>query len=156
MNTVADKGQDLRTLYRDTVLAHSREPHGFGTLEHADRVARGDNPLCGDKLRVYLQIEAGRIAALRHETVGCAICLASASIMADALEGLGVADALQTSDAVLRDFDRERRDQPVTGPGDMAALAGVRDYPSRIKCATLPWKTCASALRGTDAAVTTE
>ena len=147
---------DLRALYRETVLAHSRAPHHFGTLDHPDRVARGHNPLCGDKISLYLQIGDERIAALRHETVGCAICVASASIMTDALNGHQVDDALAAADTVLREFSLEQREQPVRGPGEMAALSGVREYPSRIKCATLPWKTLAGALRGADTAATTE
>lgn len=148
---------DLKELYRRTVLEHSRHPHHFGRLDTADQSATGHNPLCGDKCTVYLQLEDESITDIAFEGAGCAICMASASIMTDTVRGRQVGDAQAAATDVLDAFDRE--DKTTGGErlhGDMAALGGVRDFPTRIRCATLPWKTLTAALLRSPDIVTTE
>ena len=145
---------DLKELYRRTVLEHSRDPHHFGRLAGADHSATGHNPLCGDKCTIYLQLEDDSIANIAFEGAGCAICMASASIMTDTVHGRRVGDAQTAATDVLDAFDRDAGIESLHG--DMAALGGVRDFPTRIRCATLPWKTLAAALLRSPEIVTTE
>ena len=147
--------QQLRDIYRQTVLDHSRNPRNFRRLESADRQVEGHNPLCGDKVTIYLHLNGEDIQDVAFEGTGCAICMASASIMTEVLTGKSVQDAQREVDQVLREF-RVSKDAPDAVSGKMAALAGVRDYPSRIKCAILPWKTLAAGLRDEYSIVTTE
>ena len=148
---------DLKALYRRTVLEHSRDPHHFGVLGHADWSATGHNPLCGDKCTVYLATGEGGQTDISFEGAGCAICMASASIMTDMVQGQPLNSLEEGAEKILRAFGTHTDgDGAVTLDGEMAALAGVRDFPSRIRCATLPWKTLQAALRGTDSTVTTE
>ncbi len=131
-------------LYRETVLDHSRSPRHFGRLEHPDLNAEGDNPLCGDKVSVYLVLSGQRIEQLKFEASACAICTASASIMSELESGRSTGEARTDARRILEIFKGKA---DIAGlPGDMAALASVREYPSRIKCATLPWQTLLSAL----------
>jgi len=147
--------QDLVTLYRQTVLDHSRQPRNFRRLDPADRTIIGHNPLCGDKMTLYLNIDQGRIEDLAFEGTGCAISMASASIMTEMLRHRALNEARHEIESVIRDFEPHGRDDaPIAGA--MAALGGVRAYPSRIKCATLAWKTLGAALRNENATVTTE
>lgn len=146
---------ELQDLYRNTVLDHSRTPRNFGRLEAADRRAEGHNPLCGDKLTVYLKIPDERIDAVRFEGVGCAICIASASLMTEVIDGQTIGEAEETLRAVLDAFGDPDQDVDQL-PGQVPALAGVRSYPSRVKCATLPWKTLSQALSNDQVTATTE
>ena len=146
---------ELRDLYRQTVLDHSRNPRNFRRLDDPDAVAEGHNPLCGDKVTVYVKLDDGTISDVTFEGVGCAISRASASIMTEQVRKQTTREARDGIDSVIGQFDRERSESPA-GRGDMAALGGVREYPSRIKCATLPWKTLGAALDGTTRPVTTE
>lgn len=151
----APAGGSLRDLYRQTVLDHSRHPRNFRRIEDASGEATGHNPLCGDKVSVYLQVEGGHIADVAFEATGCAICLASASLMTGQVAGAAVATA-------LRDIDefKARFAPGAAGAADPAdalgALATVREYPSRIRCATLPWETLRAALAGSSTTVSTE
>lgn len=143
---------ELRELYQQTILDHSREPRNFGPLAGANRNAEGYNPLCGDRIALHLDVADGVIRNARFEGAGCAIETASASLMTEAIKGLREDEALQLL---------ERMRAMLTGvaaaePGKLAALAGVREFPQRIKCATLPWHTMAAALRDVDAQVSTE
>lgn len=146
--------EGLVRLYRDTVLDHSSHPRNFGRLESPDREATGHNPLCGDKVTLYLRITGNeRIGAASFEATGCAISMASASMLTEMIRGLSpkeARDMISSVDGMFAD-----RSAPAA-PGDLAALAGVRDYPSRIRCATLPWRTLDAALRQYPAAVSTE
>jgi len=148
-------GSELARLYRDTVLDHSRRPRNFGRLDEADREAQGHNPLCGDKVGVYLRTDGQHIARLSFEGVGCAICMASASLMTETLQGRSLDEAEQTTAQVLASF-ADPDSEPEALPGDLRALAGVRRYPSRVKCATLPWKTVQQALHRDQGVATTE
>ena len=146
---------DLKNIYRDTVLTHSREPHNRGTLPDADRETLGFNPLCGDKLHVYIKLDEDRIEDIRFEGTGCAISIASASMMTDDLKGKNLPQAdsfIEQVQSLLQDGDTELAPELE----ELHALEGVRNYPSRIKCATLSWTAAAAALQGEDAEVSTE
>jgi nitrogen fixation NifU-like protein len=143
----------LTDLYRQTVLNHSRQPHNCRRPETFDREAEGHNALCGDKIHVYLRMQADALADVAYEASGCAISLASASMMSDAVTGKTVSDTRQTIDDFMSSLSG-----PQAGnlKGELAALGGVRDYPSRIRCATLPWQTLRAALDAVEQTVTTE
>ena len=146
---------DLRELYREVILDHNRNPRNFGALEDADRIIDAVNPLCGDKLRLYLKLADGCIADVRFEGTGCAISVASSSLMTERVKGSQIDDALQLQNQVHALLTRESSD---TGPslGKLAALSGVREFPSRVKCASLGWHALKSGLRGDATEVSTE
>ncbi len=148
-------GSELASLYRNTVLDHSRRPRNFGRLDAADREAQGHNPLCGDKVTVYLQTDDRQLRRLQFEGVGCAICMASASLMSEAVQDQSLDEVERLTDEVLLSFADPAGD-PDALPGELRALAGVRRYPSRVKCATLPWKTLLQALHQDRGIATTE
>ncbi len=138
---------DLRDLYQETILERSRHPRHGKRPAAFDATARGNNPMCGDRCQVFVRRDSdGRIAEIGFEARGCAISLASADLMADAVAGL---DAEQAH-ALSRQFQALAR----TGEGDgeqldpLLPLAGVHEYPSRVKCATLPWHALIAALDG--------
>lgn len=143
---------DLQDLYRQIVLDHSRHPRNQRRLEHPDREAEGHNPLCGDKVRVYARLAGDSLADVAFEASGCAICLASASLMTEAAKGR----ALPEVRALAGRFEAALGSGGGNLAGDLAALAGVSQYPSRIRCATLPWKALIAALDASPEAVTTE
>jgi len=153
--------QQLQNLYRNTVLNHSRHPHNFRRLEPADRMVEGHNPLCGDKITLFLRLHDNDITDIAFEGTGCAIAITSASIMTDIINGKSLQAADEDVDRVMSQFqssaaDPSGDDEAISDLGDMAALGGVRAYPSRIKCATLAWKTLKAALQGDSSPVTTE
>jgi nitrogen fixation NifU-like protein len=149
---------DLSDLYRDVILDHNRRPRNFGPLDPADAAAEGVNPLCGDRLTVRVNLATDRIEDIRFEGQGCAISTASASLMTEAVKGKTRGEALELFDRVHRLLT----DDAAGGDdlGKLAALSGVREYPSRVKCASLCWHTLASALKSSGArkapAVSTE
>jgi len=136
---------DLNDLYQEVILDHNKRPRNFHTIEGASHRADGHNPLCGDRLSLYLQVTDGNIADVAFQGAGCAISKASASLMTDAIKGQSVAAALDL-------FERFHRmvttppDQPVEGMGKLSVLAGVREFPVRVKCASLAWHTFKAAL----------
>ena len=136
---------DLHSLYQDIILDHNKRPRHYGVLADYTHTAEGYNPICGDKLTVYLVIQDERIEAVQFEAACCAICKSSASMMTEALTGktLDEAAAMERRVAELLSTDIE---VDLSVDGEIAALAGVRKFPARIKCATLPWKTYQSAL----------
>ena len=135
--------QDPTGLYRQIVLDHSRHPRNHRRPERYDQEAEGHNPLCGDKVRVYLRLSADTVQDVAFEASGCAICLASASLMTEMVHSRPVREARVAIDQ----FDKALSMNKGEGlAGDLAALAGVSQYPSRIRCATLPWKTLRAAL----------
>jgi len=146
---------DLAELYRDVIVDHNRRPRNRGPLPSAKHRAEGNNPLCGDQLRIYVDMEHDVIHDLRFEGTGCAISTASASLMSEAVKGKSRAEAAALFGAVHR---------MLTGTGDaagaelgkLAALAGVREFPARVKCASLCWHTLNAALAGSAQPVTTE
>ena len=137
---------DLREIYQEVILDHYRKPRNFQALDEATREARGHNPLCGDRISVYLVVEDGRVADVSFQGAGCAISTASASLMTEAVKG-------KTLDEVHDLFHHVH--EMMTGPedrveaedlGKLEALSGVRQIPIRVKCATLAWHTLKSAL----------
>jgi len=150
---------ELNDLYRDVILDHNRRPRNFGGLEPADASVEGFNPMCGDRLTVRLKLDDDKISDIRFEGQGCAISTASASMMTEAVKGRTRSDALRLFDRVHQLLTDDAA-PPAEELGKLAALSGVREYPARVKCASLCWHTLASALRSTDQhglpAVTTE
>jgi nitrogen fixation NifU-like protein len=149
---------ELNDLYRDVILDHNRRPRNFGGLEPADACAEGFNPLCGDRLTVRLQMAGDAIADIRFEGQGCAISTASASLMTEAVKGSTRTAALALFERVHSLLTDDAADADELGK--LAALSGVREFPARVKCASLCWHTLAAALQDHDsrqpAAVSTE
>jgi nitrogen fixation protein NifU and related proteins len=144
----------LNDLYQEVILDHNRRPRNFRRIEGASHHAEGHNPLCGDRLTLDVQVDGGRIADVAFQGSGCAISKASASLMTDAVKGQSLDDV---RDMVTR-FQRmvtTPPDQPVEHMGKLSVLAGVREFPVRVKCASLCWHTLKAALDG-GAAVSTE
>ena len=147
---------DLKDLYRDVIVDHNRSPRNFRKIPDATRALEGFNPLCGDKLTVYLKMAGDRIADLSFEGSGCAISVASASLMTERLKGKTRAEAEQLFEGV---HDLLTRDDAVADAeflGKLAALSGVREYPSRVKCASLCWHTLKGALADARQPISTE
>jgi nitrogen fixation protein NifU and related proteins len=145
---------ELRDLYREVILDHNRSPRNFGELEGADRVVEGVNPLCGDKITLYVKLGGGRIEDIKFKGSGCAISVASSSLMTERVKGTSIDESLSLFEAIH---------EMLAGSGDgpqeldkLVALAGVREYPTRVKCASLAWHALKSALSGEGAAVSTE
>jgi nitrogen fixation protein NifU and related proteins len=146
---------ELNDLYRDVILDHNRRPRNFGGLEPADASAEGFNPRCGDRLTLRLQMADDKIGEIRFEGQGCAISTASASLMTEAVKGKTPAQALQLFErvhALLTDGSGQAPEEVDAELGKLAALSGVKEYPARVKCASLCWHTLASALHSKDAA----
>ena len=146
---------DLQDLYREVILDHNRHPRNFGSLDPADRIVQGVNPLCGDKMTLYLKLNAGEIEDIRFEGTGCAISVASSSLMTERVKGRPIDAALELFAAVHRLLTNSD-EEPSDDMEKLAALAGVREYPSRVKCASLAWHALNQALTGTDEKITTE
>jgi nitrogen fixation NifU-like protein len=146
---------DLRDLYQEIILDHSRHPRNSHALEDASGEAQGNNPLCGDRVTVYVRLDGDRIADATFVARGCAISVASASMMTEIVKGKTLEEARAIFD---RFHGRLTGDdgEPMSEDNELAALMGVRDFPTRIKCATLPWHTFNAALAGGDKEVTTE
>ena len=147
---------DLKDLYRDVIVDHNRQPRNFGKLDPADAHADGHNPLCGDRLSLYVNLDGDRIREARFDGSGCAISVASASMLTEAVKG-------RTRDEVRKLFEEmhtllTQHDAPVDTArlGKLAALSGVREFPARVKCASLCWHTLNAALDSQAAPVTTE
>ena len=148
---------DLRDLYQEVILDHTKHPRNFGTLAGATHRAQGHNPLCGDQLAIFVEVADERLRDLRFAGRGCAISTASASLLTEALKG-------KTTDEAHQLFARFHAavtappDEPVdvAGLGKLAALAGVREFPMRVKCASLAWHTLEAALARRAEPVSTE
>ena len=147
---------DLRDLYQEVILDHGKGPRNFGKLEQASCCAEGHNPLCGDRLTLYLNTDEGKVTDVRFEGSGCAISTASASMMTEALRGKTIVEI----ESLFKAFH-----ELVAGNGSMTdeeslgklvVFSGVRRFPVRVKCATLPWHTMLAALEQRDKPVTTE
>ena len=138
---------DLRDLYQETILDHGKHPRNFGRPEDADHHAEGHNPLCGDRLTVWVKIEGQRILDVRFEGNGCAISVASASLMGEALRGMSVEQARRVFDA-FHQLLTGAEPPPAESLGKLIVFGGVREFPVRVKCATLAWHTLRAALEG--------
>jgi nitrogen fixation NifU-like protein len=161
MNTVdIQSGDELRDLYRELILDHARSPRHFGKLDNATHTAEGINPLCGDKLRLFVQIDADdTITSASFEGSGCAISVASASLLTDMVIGMSIAEATDCFAAVttrLTAPDADSAGAAKIDLGKIVALDGVREFPARVKCATLAWHALNSALHDEAAPVSTE
>jgi len=151
-----DSPQGQHDLYREVILDHARNPRNFGAIDDATHTVDGINPLCGDRLTLYVDIDGERLDNVRFEGHGCAISLASASLLTVAVQRQSVEDALTLRDDVLRLLEQGIDDLSLAIPEHSAltALAGVRGFPSRIKCATLIWQALGQALQRCDAGPT--
>lgn len=148
---------ELRDLYQELILDHSRRPRNFGKLQGATHIADGINPLCGDKLRLYLQLDENQVVAAAFEGTGCAISVASASLLTELVVGLDRAIALNHFQEVVAHLNGKLPAGLKTPElGKIQALEGVREFPARIKCATLAWQALESAISGQSGPATTE
>ena len=148
----------LSQLYQEVVIDHNRNPRNYGRMQDPDRTAQGYNPLCGDQLTLYLKFKPdGRIEVAGFDGSGCAISIASASLMTEYLKGLTVTQAEQLFEhfhGMVTGADDQA--EPAPELGKLTVLAGVREFPSRVKCATLVWHTLRAALHGDAQPVSTE
>jgi nitrogen fixation NifU-like protein len=151
---------DLRELYQETILDHSKRPKNFGKLEGATHHAEGYNPLCGDRVEVFVALDGERLADIRFLGQGCAISTASASLMTETLKGKTLTEALalfeKLHDVVTGQEHHPKAGAPEPELGKLAVLEGVKQYPLRVKCATLAWHALKNAVTGKteDVAVT--
>jgi len=148
---------DLRSLYQEVILDHSKKPHNYRVMDNADREADGYNPLCGDRVRIYLKLDGDRISDVSFRGSGCAISTASASILTDTLKGKTQAEAdalFETFHDLVTGKDLANGESSVLGK--LAVFSGVSEFPARVKCATLAWHTMRSALAGNPEVTSTE
>jgi nitrogen fixation protein NifU and related proteins len=148
---------DLRELYQELIIDHSKRPRNFKVLETADRKLEGYNPLCGDKITVFLELEHDRVKNVSFQGSGCAISTASASVMTETIKGKTLAEA----EALFEVFHNLVMGKPPAAGnapelGKLAVFSGVSEFPARVKCASLAWHTLHAALRGQGDMVSTE
>jgi nitrogen fixation NifU-like protein len=148
---------DVQELYREVILDHNRNPRNFGELGDATRVISAVNPLCGDKLTLYVKVGDGTVTDIKFKGSGCAISVASSSLMTERVKGAKVPDALRLFDQVHDLLTGAHDHEPAEDLDKLAALGGVREYPSRVKCASLAWHALKAAVADDGGeAVTTE
>ena len=151
---------ELQDLYRELILDHARKPRNFGRLDHATHTAQGINPLCGDKLHLYLIVDSNqKVVESRFEGSGCAISMASASLLTETVLNLSVEEANACFASMTQRLTGSANDSASPETDDLEklrALDGVRKYPSRIKCATLAWHALHAALSNSQSVTTTE
>ena len=148
---------DLRELYQELIIDHSKRPRNFKVLETANRKLEGYNPLCGDKITVFLELERDRVKNVSFQGSGCAISTASASVMTESVKGKTLAEV----ETLFEVFHQMVMGKPpaagnVPELGKLAVFSGVSEFPARVKCATLAWHTLHAALQGTGETVSTE
>ncbi len=149
---------DLLELYQEVILDHNKRPRNFGALPEADHTAEGHNPLCGDQLKLYLTMDGDRVHEIRFEGTGCAISKASASLMTETVQG----KTTEEVEVLFRDFhelltgDPRVQAEAAAELGKLAVFEGVREYPVRVKCATLAWHTLQAAIQNRAEPVSTE
>jgi nitrogen fixation protein NifU and related proteins len=147
---------DLRDLYQDVILEHNKRPRNYRSIPDADAEQEGYNPLCGDRLTLYLKLSGDRVEDAAFQGHGCAISTSSASLMTDAVKGRTKAEVQLLFDQFIRLI---RKESPVPGKeeiGKLAVFSGVWEFPARVKCASLAWHTLHAALEGKDGKVSTE
>jgi len=147
---------DLRELYQQLILDHSKKPRNFRKLEGANRTADGHNPLCGDEITLYLQVEDDVIRGIGFQGSGCAISRASASMMTDSVKGKTRAEAQRLFERFHDLVTGENEGRDPADLGKLAVFSGVKEFPVRVKCATLSWHTLRAALEGKGETVSTE
>ena len=146
---------DIKDLYQEIIVDHNRNPRNFGIIDNADKIIEGFNPLCGDKLKLYLKTEGQNIADISFDGSDCAISVASASLMTDAMKGKSINDAELLFNS-FHNLITNENGADGKSLGKLAVLAGVKDFPARVKCATLCWHTLHSAITGDKETVSTE
>jgi nitrogen fixation protein NifU and related proteins len=148
---------DLRELYQELIIDHSKRPRNFKVLEAADRKVEGYNPLCGDKITLFLELEHDRVKNVSFQGSGCAISTASASVMTESVKGKTLAE-VEALFEVFHDMVTGKPPAAGNAPelGKLAVFSGVSEFPARIKCATLAWHTLHAALQGNGDTVSTE
>jgi nitrogen fixation protein NifU and related proteins len=148
--------EDLRELYQEVIFDHNRNPRNFRVMDDADRKVEGFNPLCGDRLTLFLKMDGDKIIDASFQGSGCAISTASVSLMTEIIRGKTEAEA----DALFKTFHEMTtgKDEQINleAVGKLAVLAGVREYPARVKCATLAWHTLDAALKNQQQSISTE
>jgi nitrogen fixation protein NifU and related proteins len=147
---------DVRELYQQVILDHNRKPRNFRKLEDANRTAEGYNPLCGDQVTVYLKVEDGLIKDAAFQGTGCAISRAAASMMTGSVIGKPEGEAEALFHRIRAMLTGEPNGDSAPDLGKLSVFAGVREFPSRVKCVTLAWHTLQAALSGTAEPVSTE
>jgi nitrogen fixation protein NifU and related proteins len=147
---------DLKDLYRDVIVDHNRKPRNFRVIEHADRHADGYNALCGDKLTLYLSLDGDRITDVSFQGAGCAISVASASLLTEAVLGKTVPQVEQLFESMHSLLTDAQSTVDPAALGKLGALSGVREFPARVKCASLCWHTLDAALHRQAEPVSTE
>jgi nitrogen fixation NifU-like protein len=150
-------GSSKRALYEQVILEHNKKPRNFSEMEHADCTAKGLNPLCGDQFTIYLKMDGDLIDEVSFAGCGCAISKASASIMTTLMKGKTKKEAEEMF-VKFHQMITSEPDEPVdeAALGRMAVFCGVREFPVRIKCATLAWHAMLSAVKGSEEAISTE
>ena len=148
---------DLQDLYREVILDHNRTPRNFGELEDANRIVEGENPLCSDRITLYVKIDGNTVEDISFTGNGCAISVASSSLMTERVRGISRQDNINLFNKVhdmltANDYDSRKADDLEK----LAALSGVREYPTRIKCASLAWHALKNALTDASDNVSTE
>jgi nitrogen fixation NifU-like protein len=147
---------ELRELYQEVILDHNKKPRNFHKIEDANHHAIGHNPLCGDNVSIFVNIENGTIKDISFIGSGCAISKASASLMTSIVKGKSIAEA-ETLFGKFHDLvTTETSAADIDSLGKLAVFSGVREYPARVKCASLPWHTLHAALTSEPSAVSTE
>ena len=147
---------DLRDLYQEVILDHNKKPRNHGKLDDANRELEGYNPLCGDRLTIYVRVEDGVVQAVRFDGSGCAISTASTSMMTEAVKGKPEADVRALFDRFHDLVTGKAASGSEDDLGKLRVFAGVSEFPIRVKCATLAWHTLIAALEGQAKPVTTE
>jgi nitrogen fixation NifU-like protein len=148
---------DLSELYHDIIFDHNRKPRNFRKIQGANRMAEGHNPLCGDQITIYLNLDGEVIGDISFQGLGCAISKASASMMTDSVKGKTMAEAKVLFDKVHKMLIGETgAKSDLNEIGELAALSGVCNFPNRVKCASLAWHTLRAALKGDETVVSTE
>jgi len=150
---------DLRELYQEVILDHSRKPRNFGEMPAASHHAEGHNPLCGDRATVYVQVEGGQVKDVRFKGAGCSISTASASMMTESVKGknvIEVEELFERFHALITASPEHAGRATGAELGKLAVFSGVSEFPVRVKCAALPWHTLKAALHGDRTPVSTE
>lgn len=147
---------DLKDLYRDVIVDHNRNPRNFRPMPDADAHAEGFNPLCGDRLTLYVKLDGETIRDVAFQGSGCAISVASASLLTESVKGSTVREAERLFASMHELLTRDDSTVDVASLGKLGALSGVREFPARVKCASLCWHTLDAALHREAAPVSTE
>lgn len=148
--------EDLRDLYQEVIFDHNRNPRNFRVIDNADRKVEGFNPLCGDRLTLFLKLNGDVIEDASFQGSGCAISTASVSLMTEIIKGKTEAEAEQLFETFHKMTTGKDEDIQLEAIGKLAVLVGVRDYPARVKCATLAWHTLDAAIKNQQQSISTE